>query len=346
MSEPSPTLSKPFLIEEDDELGRALDAMGDGIWSWNLDTGEVFYSDRWIQSLGYERAEVAPTIKFVDAITHPEDRDILNRAGSAHLEGQTDYFECEYRLRTKNGEWRWTRSRGRVLERTSEGHPVRILGVNFDVTAASEAQQAFEESSLHCRAIVETAGCAIICLDTALRITHWNNAAERIYGWTTGEVLGKYYPDWFVPDNVRETALDEMARVLAGGEALDYESPIIARDGSERMLLWNSAHMVDGGGKTSGLVAIAQDITDRKLAERQREIAHRETQVMVERIQTLRGLLPVCSHCRRIQDTEGGWSSFDDYLLRAADVDVSHGLCPICLERTRDAEAHYSKDDG
>ncbi len=330
--------TKPFLIEDDAELAVALDAMGDGIWSWDLQTGEVFYSDRWLESLGYERSEVPATIKFVDSITHPDDRDLLRAAGTAHLEGRTDYFECEYRLRTKAGDWRWTRGRGRVLERSSDGLAVRVLGANYDITESKKAQAALEESERHCRTIVQTAGCVIICLDTDLRITDWNHAAEQIYGWSASDVLGRYYPDWFLPEAVREAVLDEIARVLEGGEASDYENPVIARDGSERILLWNSVRMVDAGGKASGLIAIAQDITDRKMAERQREIALREAQVMAERVQTLRGLLPMCSSCRMIRDGEGHWKSFDDYLHSSVDVEVSHGLCPTCLERMRDDE--------
>lgn len=334
MTDSTPERPQPLLVDDDSELVAALDAMGDGIWSWNLQTDAVFYSDRWLESLGYTRAEVPPMIGFVDSITHPDDRDELNRAGSEHLEGRTPYFECEYRLRTRAGEWRWTRGRGRVIERTAEGHPIRILGANFDITESKKAQAALVESERHCRTIVQTAGCVIICLDTNLRITDWNSAAERIYGWSASEVIGKYYPDWFLPDTVREAVLDEIARVFAGGEALDYENPVIARDGTERMLLWNSVRMVDPGGKTSGLIAIAQDITERKLAERQRQIAHREAQVLAERIQTLRGLLPMCSTCRMIRNPEGGWSTFDEYLSNA-DIEVSHGLCPSCLDRLR-----------
>ena len=94
-----------------------IDSMGDGIWDWNLQTGEVFYSDRWLESLGYSRSDVSGDIGFVADLIHPEDRELLAEIGSAHLEGKTDYFECEFRLRRKSGEYRWTLGRGRVLER-------------------------------------------------------------------------------------------------------------------------------------------------------------------------------------------------------------------------------------
>ena len=109
--------SARFQLDSEDRFHRSLDAMGDGIWDWDLQTGEVFYSDRWLESLGYHRDDARPDLSFVEGITHPEDGEILSQAGTAHLEGKTDYFECEYRLRKKSGDYRWTLGRGRVLER-------------------------------------------------------------------------------------------------------------------------------------------------------------------------------------------------------------------------------------
>jgi PAS domain S-box-containing protein len=173
----------------------------------------------------------------------------------------------------------------------------------------------------------------IICLDTQFRILEWNRAAEEIYGWTRAEVRGKNYVEWFLPEEVRTRVAEEIQRVFSGGESENYENPIMTRDGTERLLLWNSTSLVNGEGKTWGLVAIAQDITEQKLAERQRELATHEMEVMLERFEALRGLLRVCSVCKKIQDQRGNWSSLDEYLLVTAEVQMSHGYCPKCLER-------------
>ena len=327
--------SDRFQIEGEDRFREALDAMGDGIWNWNLETGEVFYSDRWIESLGYDRSDVTPDMDFVESIVHPEDIEVLSEIGNAHLEGQTNHFECEYRLRKKSGDYRWTLGRGRVLERDSKGKALRILGVNFDITSNKAAELFLEQAEQRARTIVDTAGCVIICLDANLCILEWNHAAEKIYGWTEAEVRGKNYVEWFLPEEVRDRVTEEIQRVLAGGEGENYENPVITRDGSERLLLWNSRSLVNSEGKTWGVVGIAQDITDQKRAERQRELAHQEMQVMLERFDALRGLLRVCTVCKKIRDQEGNWTDLDEYLRASVDVDMTHGFCPTCLEKAR-----------
>lgn len=324
--------------ESNDQFRSALDAMGDGIWDWNMESGDVHYSDRWIASLGYQRQDVKPHVSFVASIIHPDDKEALSEAGQAHIDGRTDYFECEYRMRHKSGSYRWTRGRGRVLERNRDGKALRILGANFDITVGKEAELLLEEQEERSRIIVETAGCVIVCMDSNFRIVEWNHAAERIYGWSRAEVRGKNYVEWFIPEEARERVADEIRKVLGGGAAIDYENPVITRNGTEKLLRWNSRGLVNRDGKTWGALGIAQDITEQRLAERQREIAYREMQVMVERFDALKGLLGVCSVCKKIRDNEGNWSSFDEYMLVSMDVEMSHGYCPTCFERVKDRE--------
>lgn len=330
--------ARPIERESHDQFRDALDAMGDGIWDWDMASGHVDYSDRWIASLGYHRDDVKPHVSFVASIVHPDDKEALSESGQAHIDGHTDYFECEYRLRRKSGSYRWTLGRGRVLERDGEGKALRVLGTNFDITLGREAERLREEKEERSRIIVDTAGCVIMCMDAKFRILEWNDAAEKIYGWSRAEVQGKNYVEWFIPEAVRERVTDEIRNVLGGGAAIDYENPVITRDGTERLLLWNARGLVDKEGKTSGVLGIAQDITEQRLAERQREIAYREMQVLVERFDALKGLLGVCSVCRKIRDNDGNWSNFDEYMLDSMKVEMSHGYCPTCYERASDRE--------
>lgn len=315
-----------------EERFRSLDSMSDGVWDWNLRTGEVFYSDRWLESLGYAPGDLSPDLGFVEALMHPEDRDLVAEIGRAHLGGHTDYFECEFRLRKKSGEYRWTLGRGRVLERDAEGKALRVLGVNFDITARKMAELALERAEGRCRTIVETTGCVVVVLDSSHRILEWNPAAERTYGWKQAEVRGKNYVEWFLPEEVRERVTDEIQRVFGGGDAEDYENPIVTRDGSERVLLWNATRLVDAEGKTWGVVGIGQDITAQKRAERQREIALREREVTLERLRSLRDLLPICGACNRVREEDGTWSSLEAFLAARGASAIQPLLCPACLE--------------
>jgi len=312
-------------------LRLALDCVGDGSWDWNIETGEVFYSDRWIESLRYNRSEVPPYISLWKSLIHPDDEELFRDALSKHLERCTKYLEVEYRLKMGTGEYRWTLDRGRVLNRDDKGCAVRIAGTSFDITSRKRAERQHQQVELRYRAIVETAGCVIVVLNPNLRILEWNRAAEEIYGWKRSEVWGKDYVKEFLPESVRVAVTEEIRRVLAGGEAKNYENPVIARDGSERTLLWNATRLLDSHGETLGVVGIGQDVTEWKRAEREREIALREKERALERVRDLNPLpLEMCRLCHMIRFEEEGWILGEGYVSNWVRDSLPWVLCPSC----------------
>ncbi|MBW2716654.1 MAG: PAS domain-containing protein [Deltaproteobacteria bacterium] len=155
MPDSIPTSPSQLIKEAEARLRLALDCVGDGSWDWNIETGEVFYSDRWIESLRYNRSEVPPYISFWKSLVHPDDEERSRDALSEHLERRTDSLEVEYRLKMGTGDYRWTLDRGRVLNRDDEGDPVRIAGTSFDITKRKLVEQQQQQTELRYRAIVE-----------------------------------------------------------------------------------------------------------------------------------------------------------------------------------------------
>ena len=303
--------------------------MGDGSWDWNIETGEVFYSDRWIESLRYNRSEVPPYISFWKSLVHPDDEELFQAVLSKHLERRTKYLEVEYRLKMGTGDYRWTLDRGRVLNRDDEGDPVRIAGTSFDITNRMLAEQQQQQAELRYRAIVETAGCVIVVLNRNFRILEWNRAAEEIYGWKRAEVWGKNYVEEFLPESVRVVVTEEIRRVLAGGETKNYENPVIARDGSERTLLWNATSLLDRHGKIFGAVGIGQDITEWNRAERERETALREKERALEQARALNPLpIEMCRTCHTIHFEKEGWILGTDCVSKRVRDSLPRVLCP------------------
>jgi PAS domain S-box-containing protein len=265
--------STELIKEAEAQLRLALDHVGDGSWDWNISSGEVFYSDRWIESLRYIRRAVHPNIHFWRSLIHPDDYELFRKALSKHFERRTEHFEVEYRLLMGTAEYRWTLDRGRVLERDENGDALRIAGTSFDITRQKLTEQQHEQDELHFRAIVDTAGCVILALNPNFRILEWNRAAEEIYGWRRSEVWGKNYIEEFLSESVRGPVSDEIRKILAGADTKNFENPVVARDGKERILLWNATRLLDTHGEVLGIVAIGQDITEWKRAEQERESA-------------------------------------------------------------------------
>ncbi len=115
-------------------LNLVLDATSDGIWDWNIATGEVLFSPNWFTSLGYKVGELPPHFSSWEAIVHPDDMPRTQEALAAHFAGQTPFYECENRLLTKEGIYRWNLDRGQVVMRDDQGNPVRMVGTDTDIT--------------------------------------------------------------------------------------------------------------------------------------------------------------------------------------------------------------------
>ncbi|MEM9381053.1 MAG: PAS domain-containing protein, partial [Planctomycetota bacterium] len=103
------------------------------LWDWQPQTGELVVNERWAEMLGAETSSVDRYDVWESAI-HPDDRAPTASAMEAHLRGRTTFFESTYRLRHASGRWVWVLGRGKVVERTDDGSPVRFVGVQIDRT--------------------------------------------------------------------------------------------------------------------------------------------------------------------------------------------------------------------
>lgn len=113
-----------------------------GTWEWNLATGETVLNERWVQIIGYSLAEISPAGADVwRRFAHPEDIKASDERIKRHFGGIDDLYECEMRMRHKSGEWIWTLSRGRVVEWSQAGNPLRMSGTLQDITKRKHAEE-------------------------------------------------------------------------------------------------------------------------------------------------------------------------------------------------------------
>ena len=123
-------------------LRLAMEAAQDGLWDWKLQTGKVFYSSGWFRMLGYEAdefGEKVDSIQLFIELNHPDEREAIVEKARALLQTEGRY-ELEFRLRAKDGEYRWISSRGKVVERNAEGMPLRAIGTHTDITERRMAE--------------------------------------------------------------------------------------------------------------------------------------------------------------------------------------------------------------
>jgi len=129
------------LRRSEERLERVLSGAYLGLWEWDLRTDEMTYNEIWAEILGHTLDEIEPHARSWYKRVHPEDLPGVMNVWEAHAAGRIPFYEAEYRLRTKSGEWKWILDRGTVVERDSSGHPLRAAGTHLDIDQRKRADE-------------------------------------------------------------------------------------------------------------------------------------------------------------------------------------------------------------
>jgi PAS domain S-box-containing protein len=139
-------LAQKLLEENREQLQLALDGANEALWDWKVKENQTYYSDQWSRMLGYSPEEIGRSVDIWEQLVHPEDVQDTSRKLQAHLEGVTDNYQAEFRMRTREGGWRWIQARGKVVARAADGSPARVAGTHLDVTEYKEITEALAKA--------------------------------------------------------------------------------------------------------------------------------------------------------------------------------------------------------
>jgi PAS domain S-box-containing protein len=201
-----------------ERLNLMLEANEDGVWDWNIPTGQVYLSPRWLAMLGYGPDELPEHVSSWETLIHPEDVPGVMHVLHAHLDGRSPYYETEHRCRHKSGEWVWVLDRGKVVERDRDGAALRMVGTHTDITRRKDQERQLRHSKARYQAIISTAADAIITMAEDRRIIEVNPATAKMFGWTPDELIGRPV-EILMPTEERDAHTGHVARYLAGGPA-------------------------------------------------------------------------------------------------------------------------------
>lgn len=129
------------LKESEERLQLALFGSSDGLWDWKILTGEVYFSPRYLEMLGYSVGELAGNVSAWERLIHPEDQPWVMETLNAHLQDSSHGYNFDYRVLTKSGEWKWIANYGKVVRRDEDGNPLRMAGTHKDISDRHRAEE-------------------------------------------------------------------------------------------------------------------------------------------------------------------------------------------------------------
>ncbi|GAB7022145.1 PAS domain S-box protein [Salidesulfovibrio brasiliensis] len=217
-------------IQSEEKLQQALEATNDGIWEYDLVTGEFDCSDRWATMLGFTKDEVPSFGCFCNHNIHPEDRKLFDDSFSSYLNGTSGKYEAELRLKAKDGSYRWIYTRGKVVLRDAEGKPIKVVGAHTDITEKKNAEKRLEESEQMFRMLFDDAPMPYQSLDAHGNFITVNKVFCDTLGYEPTELIGKNFSEFLHPD-WKEHFQENFPRFKAVGEVLGVEFEMRKKDG-------------------------------------------------------------------------------------------------------------------
>ena len=269
---------------QSERLASIIEGTHIGTWEWDVQSGATVFNERWAQIIGYRLDELTPgDFQHWQQLIHPDDLALSSERLQAHFRGETPYYECQYRIRHKQGHWVWVQDRGRVERRGEAGQPLLMYGTHADISETKQREEEIRKARAFLQAILDSAtGVSIIATDTAGQINLFNTGAERLLGYSAAEMIGRTSPAAFhlaSEIEARGTALSQHSGTpVAGfevfihharsGEPDTQQWTYVCKDGSQRRVNLTVSAIFDSDRSISGFLGIASDITELQQATR------------------------------------------------------------------------------
>lgn len=251
------------------------------IWDWDVIAKRVYYSPRWIEMRGYTEGEVSDREEEWSSGIHPEDKDRVIAAIRAHVAGETPVFSEEYRIRCKDGSWKWVLDRG-IARRDASGRAIRMAGSETEITMRKRAEEALRESEERYRLLADYTEEIVMLNDTHGNRLYISPSFFRKTGWTVEEVMSA---DWRARVHPEDLSHVEAARnANLAGEFTVIEHRTLARNGEWIWVETSCKPITDPEGKVWRLLVWSHEIGERKRADAEMRASLHEKEVLLREV--------------------------------------------------------------
>ena len=249
------------LQNSEERLRYALEGAGDGLWDWNLKRNEIFFSKRWKEMLGFAEDEIHSTLYEWRNRIHPEDLEDVYADITAHIEGKSDAYTNEHRVKCKDGSYKWVLDRGLIVSRNVDSSPLRMVGSHSDISERKQSQ-------LELAYYLQIVDKYVISSTTDLQanITKVSQAFCDISGYSKNEFIGKNH-NIVRHKDMPKAIYKELWETIQAGNVWEGEIKNKHKNGSAYWVEVTISPVKNEEGETVNYTAILHDITDKKRIE-------------------------------------------------------------------------------
>ena len=246
----------------------ALEGAGDGLWDWNIEQGTVFHSPNWHAMLGYQGDELGPGFDEWALRLHDDDKAAVLQTVQDHVQGHTPVYTCEYRMRCKDGSYKWVLDRGMVVSRSAQGQALRMLGTHSDISASKQTEHTLRTTTASMQEAQRIAQLGGWSLDLASGALHWSDEIFRIFEIEPqqGSVRYDAFLDAVHPED-RDSVNAAYRRSLIDRQPYELVYRLRMPDGRVKWVEARCTSEFDAQGRALVSRGTVQDVTARRQAE-------------------------------------------------------------------------------
>ncbi|MFN2266848.1 MAG: PAS domain S-box protein, partial [Desulfonatronovibrio sp.] len=256
-------IAEKDLLQSQERFALAMEASKDGLWDLDVTTGDIYCSPGLTSMLGYESIDVIKHVNNWKDLIHPEDRQKAYQANSDCLNNLTDSFKVEYRMKTRDGSWKWILGRGSAVQRDESGKALRMIGTHKDITRRKLAKKSLEEQEFFYRNVLASIDDALFLTDEHGNLTFVCPSAHVIFGRSEQDLLEMINIEHVLGSRLIES--DELA--ADEQEVSNRECTIKDSLGNLRYLLVNIKRLPAILHENGVFLYCCRDVTEKKKIE-------------------------------------------------------------------------------